>query len=75
MSRQKAITWSLLALLVVLLWDFGNRAMFYSPLALTQSTTRPGIPKKQDNASGLKPVWGLEIESKNLFTEGAGHGD
>ena len=70
MSRQKTITWSLMALLVVLLWDFGQRALFYSPLSPSQSTTRPGVPEKLDNTSDLKPSWGPEIEARDLFSQG-----
>jgi len=69
MTRQKAIIWSLIGLLTLLLWDFGNRALFYHPLAVSGESTRPATPEKEEGKPGLKTTWGVEIEQKNLFSE------
>jgi type II secretory pathway component PulC len=69
MNKQKAITWSLLILLIALLWDFGNRAILYSPLTLTQDITRPPIPERQNNGKVAEPAWGPEIVNRNLFSK------
>ena len=68
MNRQKTITWSLIGLLVLLIWDFGNRALFYHPLSVTEAQSRPAVPVKEDKAPGFKARWGEEIEKKNLFS-------
>jgi len=69
MNRQKTITWSLLGLLVLLLWDFGNRALFYHPLAVTETRSRPAAPGKKDITPVIEARWGPEIEEKNLFSQ------
>jgi len=69
MNRQKALTAALAALLVLLLWDFGSRALLYSPLAPASNEARPDIPAKQENADGLVQAWGPEIEKKDLFSK------
>jgi len=69
MTRQKAIIWSLMGLIILLLWDFGNRALFYHPLAASVESARPATPEKEEKKPDLKTAWGVEIERKNLFSE------
>lgn len=53
----------------MLLWDFGNRALFYHPLAVTEGQSRPVAPEKKDKSPVIESRWGAEIEGKNLFSQ------
>lgn len=69
MNRQKALTGAILALMILLLWDFGSRALHYDPLPVIKEDTRPDVPDKMKDPEGLFPAWGQEIEQRNLFSK------
>lgn len=69
MSSRKAITWTLTALLALLMWDFVGKAFFYDPLAQLAPQQEQDETELRDETPLYEQAWGADIVKKNLFSE------
>lgn len=74
MKNRRNLTWALAALLLILLWDFADRAVYYSPLSssdvlATSPPGKDGESKTGEQQTESKSSWSTAIVDKNLFSK------